>query len=384
MKDFAMNYEPNSLLTVLSAKGSAFLVDIINCGDYNQINRYEGVFRIMSVSWTVELDSNHSAENYGMATSLKVLLNNLDTGKAFGGIAEQLIAATPIKISVGSFKRRDYLITFKMKRKLLAGPSNLLTGLPVPSWELGSVVWTKVWPTGLLEWRVMREAGFTEQRTPPALGSGRITGRCFLGPSWFTGLTIIGPSLFGFQNFNRSYNHHIKLRKLNYSPGLVAWACNPSGGIVSCLLACPFQAESLGLMVWTKVWPTRLLEWRVMREAGFTEQRIPPALGSGRITGRVMREAGFTEQRIPPALGSGRITGRYKPFKSLRRTKVLEFTLDCRIGPKTSVGQIATTSSPVFFENSQASLSAIILIRPACFIHDLIFGPVGIQGHSST
>ncbi|KAF4397241.1 hypothetical protein G4B88_009087, partial [Cannabis sativa] len=69
---------------------------------------------------------------------------------------------------------------------------------------LGLVVWTKLWPTGLLEWRVMREAGFTEQRTPPALGSGRITGRCFLGPSWFTGLTIIGPSLSGFQNINRS------------------------------------------------------------------------------------------------------------------------------------------------------------------------------------
>ncbi|XP_060965021.1 AT-hook motif nuclear-localized protein 7-like [Cannabis sativa] len=107
MKDFAMNYEPNSLLTVFSANGSTSLVDIINCGDYNQINRYEGVFRIMSVSWTVELDSNHSPENYGMSTSLKVLLNNLDTGKAFGGIAEQLVAATPIKISVGSFKRRD-------------------------------------------------------------------------------------------------------------------------------------------------------------------------------------------------------------------------------------------------------------------------------------
>ncbi|KAF4369963.1 hypothetical protein G4B88_016124 [Cannabis sativa] len=56
----------------------------------------------------------------------------------------------------------------------------------------------------------MREAGFTEQRTLPALGSGRITGRCYLGPSWFTGLTIIGPSLFGFQNINRSYNHPIK------------------------------------------------------------------------------------------------------------------------------------------------------------------------------
>jgi hypothetical protein len=28
------------------------------------------------------------------------------------------------------------------------------------------------------------------------------------------------------------------------------------------------------------------LEWRVLREAGFTEQRLPPALGSGRITGQ--------------------------------------------------------------------------------------------------
>ncbi|KAF4369965.1 hypothetical protein G4B88_016126 [Cannabis sativa] len=83
-----------------------------------------------------------------------------------------------------------------------------------------------------------------------------------------------------------------------------------------------------------------------------------------------MREAGFTEQRIPPALGSGRITGRYKPFKSLRRTKVLEFTLDCRIGPKTSVGQIATTSSPVFFENSQASLSASLGFKATAALED--------------
>ncbi|XVF51448.1 hypothetical protein PTKIN_Ptkin04bG0186200 [Pterospermum kingtungense] len=29
----------------------------------------------------------------------------------------------------------------------------------------------------------------------------------------------------------------------------------------------------------------RFLEWRVLREAGFTEQRRPPALCSGRITG---------------------------------------------------------------------------------------------------
>ncbi|KAK8637498.1 hypothetical protein V6N13_064929 [Hibiscus sabdariffa] len=37
--------------------------------------------------------------------------------------------------------------------------------------------------TWLLEWKAQREAGFTEQRRLPALGSGRITGRCLLGDS---------------------------------------------------------------------------------------------------------------------------------------------------------------------------------------------------------
>jgi hypothetical protein len=35
-----------------------------------------------------------------------------------------------------------------------------------------------------------------------------------------------------------------------------------------------------------RLWVTWFLERRVLREAGFTEQRLPPALGSGRITGQ--------------------------------------------------------------------------------------------------
>ena len=33
-----------------------------------------------------------------------------------------------------------------------------------------------------------------------------------------------------------------------------------------------------------RLWATWFLEWRAMREAGFTEQRTPPSLCSGRIT----------------------------------------------------------------------------------------------------
>lgn len=39
-------------------------------------------------------------------------------------------------------------------------------------------------------------------------------------------------------------------------------------------------------MGWAKAWLTRLLKWRAQREAGFTEQRQPPALVSGWIAGR--------------------------------------------------------------------------------------------------
>jgi hypothetical protein len=38
----------------------------------------------------------------------------------------------------------------------------------------------------------------------------------------------------------------------------------------------------MGLVTWAKAWVTWFLKWRVLREAGFTEQRRPPALNSGK------------------------------------------------------------------------------------------------------
>ncbi|KAL3508481.1 hypothetical protein ACH5RR_027882 [Cinchona calisaya] len=67
--------------------------------------------------------------------------------------------------------------------KMRVGPRGQFTGLPVPSVELGRVVWAKAWIRRFLKWRARREAGFTEQRKPPAPRSGRITGLCSLGPS---------------------------------------------------------------------------------------------------------------------------------------------------------------------------------------------------------
>ncbi|KAL3725397.1 hypothetical protein ACJRO7_030421 [Eucalyptus globulus] len=65
------------------------------------------------------------------------------------------------------------------------GPGSLwlCSGPPIPSRELIRAVRAKAWATRVLEWRGPREAGFTEQRKPPALDSGRITGRCRSGPS---------------------------------------------------------------------------------------------------------------------------------------------------------------------------------------------------------
>ena len=62
--------------------------------------------------------------------------------------------------------------------------------------EVGHGLSSKVEGSWLLKWRAPREAGFTEQRSPPSLGSGRITGRCLLGPIWFNGLTLTEPSPF--------------------------------------------------------------------------------------------------------------------------------------------------------------------------------------------
>ncbi|GKV29436.1 hypothetical protein SLEP1_g38363 [Rubroshorea leprosula] len=72
----------------------------------------------------------------------------------------------------------------------------LISGLPVPSWELNLVTRAKAWATFFLEWRGPREAGFTEQRKPPPLGSGRITGWCFSGLPWHNRLILAGPSPF--------------------------------------------------------------------------------------------------------------------------------------------------------------------------------------------
>ncbi|KAG2722713.1 hypothetical protein I3760_02G139400, partial [Carya illinoinensis] len=48
----------------------------------------------------------------------------------------------------------------------------------------------------------------------------------------------------------------------------------------------PVPSRELGHVTWAKAWVTWFLEWRAQREAGSTEQRLPPAPGSGRITGR--------------------------------------------------------------------------------------------------
>ncbi|KAH0975335.1 hypothetical protein GBA52_017234 [Prunus armeniaca] len=48
----------------------------------------------------------------------------------------------------------------------------------------------------------------------------------------------------------------------------------------------PIPSCELCNVVHAKAWATCLLERRAQREAGFTEQRKPPAHGSGRITSR--------------------------------------------------------------------------------------------------
>ncbi|KAJ4840249.1 hypothetical protein Tsubulata_015409, partial [Turnera subulata] len=48
----------------------------------------------------------------------------------------------------------------------------------------------------------------------------------------------------------------------------------------------PDPSRELNQVAPLKIGITWLLKRRVMREAGFTEQRLPPAPGSGWITGR--------------------------------------------------------------------------------------------------
>ena len=52
---------------------------------------------------------------------------------------------------------------------------------------------------------------------------------------------------------------------------------------------------------------------------------------------------------------------RLVPFRSLKITKLLAFTVRCSIGPNIREGHTVTTSSPLLFANSKASLSASVL-----------------------
>ncbi|KAL4379260.1 hypothetical protein GQ457_02G034200 [Hibiscus cannabinus] len=84
-------------------------------------------------------------------------------------------------------------------------------------------------------------------------------------------------------------------------PGFVMQACHPSGGIKAKSLRNIGSSHVVGSLrqesvlhipsselvhdISAKAMISWLLEWKAQREAGFTEQRQLPALGSGRITG---------------------------------------------------------------------------------------------------
>ncbi|KFK22230.1 hypothetical protein AALP_AAs46287U000100 [Arabis alpina] len=65
-----------------------------------------------------------------------------------------------------------------------------------------------------------------------------------------------------------------------YTSSLVTLACDPSGDNK----VMERWVDLIGLGSGWAVRVTCLLEWRRLREAGFTEQRPPPALDGGRIT----------------------------------------------------------------------------------------------------
>ncbi|KAL7244185.1 hypothetical protein ACSBR1_016425 [Camellia fascicularis] len=76
---------------------------------------------------------------------------------------------------------------------------------------------------------------------------------------------------------------------MEQSPSSVARACNSSGGIKGLwllLAGSPVPSGELDFGAQAKAWILMFLKRRVPREAGFTEQRLPPALYGGRITGR--------------------------------------------------------------------------------------------------
>ncbi|KAK0598262.1 hypothetical protein LWI29_033093 [Acer saccharum] len=84
------------------------------------------------------------------------------------------------------------------------------------------------------------------------------------------------------------------------SRSLVTRACDPSGGNETVghwfdpssrvhgwlMTGLPVSSQELVPVSPAKAGATWILERRAQREAGFTEQRLPPSLGSERITGR--------------------------------------------------------------------------------------------------
>ncbi|CAI8618865.1 unnamed protein product [Vicia faba] len=197
-------------------------------------------------------------------------------------------------------------------------------GLPAPSCELTHGTCAKALVLCLLDRRVLREAGFTEQRTLPTLDSGGITGCCTYKPQHQV-LCLLDRRVLREAGFTEQ-------RTL---PTL------DSGGITGCCTSKPqhqtggycvrlvSQSSEHFLLLTVEgsqaAAPPNHNTRRVLREAGFTEQRTLPTLDSGGITGcctskpqhqvlclldrRVLREAGFTEQRTLPTLDSGGITG---------------------------------------------------------------------------
>ncbi|CAL9022924.1 unnamed protein product [Prunus brigantina] len=71
----------------------------------------------------------------------------------------------------------------------------------------------RLWVSWFLERREPRKAGFTEQRLPPALGSGRITGRCHTDPPWPARLSQLNQTFLRFSSSDLgSYNAKIEVR----------------------------------------------------------------------------------------------------------------------------------------------------------------------------
>ncbi|KAI6702779.1 hypothetical protein NL676_011915 [Syzygium grande] len=138
------------------------------------------------------------------------------------------------------------------------------------------------------------------QETRQELRRDAIAGPSSLrGFTWTTAKTLPTPICFRHCLLGPEHCAQ-KLHKSACSPSSVARACDPSGGINvvghgsgSCGLGLvrlssgpPVPSRELIHAGRAKAWAAWILKRRGPRQAGFTEQRRPPAPGSGRITGR--------------------------------------------------------------------------------------------------